>query len=55
MYTPKKVIHLQDGTWWEGRRTRNVHQGSCRKLSEEAALKKARELKAAWLEQEATS
>jgi len=39
----------------EGDKVRSVHLGSCRKISEEEALQKARELKAAWLEQERTS
>jgi len=29
-------------TWREGGQTRNVHLGSCRKISEEAAMQKAR-------------
>lgn len=33
-------------SWWEGSRARNVYLGSTRKLSEEAALVKARKIKA---------
>lgn len=33
-------------TWREGKKVRNVHLGSCRKLSSEEALNKAREMKA---------
>ena len=33
-------------TWRDGRQTRNVHLGSCRKLFREEALRKAREMKA---------
>ncbi len=36
-------------TWREGAKTRNVHLGSCRKRDMEAALQKARKLKAATL------
>jgi hypothetical protein len=42
-------------TWREGGQTRNVHLGSCRKFSEAAAMQKAREMKAAYLEKETTS
>jgi len=33
-------------TWREGRQTRNVHLGSCRKISRGAAMDKARAMKA---------
>lgn len=33
-------------TWREGGKTRNVHLGSCRKMDAEAALQKARAIKA---------
>jgi len=33
-------------SWWEGDRARNVYLGSAAKLSEEAALAKARKMKA---------
>jgi len=33
-------------TWREGTKTRNVHLGSCAKMDIEAALKKARKMKA---------
>jgi hypothetical protein len=33
-------------TWREGGKTRNVHLGSSRKMDAEAALQKAREMKA---------
>jgi len=33
-------------TWREGNKVRNVHLGSCRKISREAALQKARVMKA---------
>ena len=33
-------------SWWEGDRARNVYLGSTVKLSEEAALAKARKMKA---------
>jgi regulator of replication initiation timing len=33
-------------SWWEGDRARNVYLGSVAKLSEEAALEKARKMKA---------
>jgi len=33
-------------TWREGNKVRNVHLGSCRKISREAALQKARAMKA---------
>jgi len=33
-------------TWSEGGKTRNVHLGSCTKMDAEAALQKARKLKA---------
>jgi hypothetical protein len=36
-------------SWHEGDKVRNVHLGSCRKLSQSDALQKARELKAAAL------
>jgi hypothetical protein len=36
-------------SWREGDKVRNVHLGSCKKLDAEAALQKARELKAAAL------
>ena len=42
-------------TWREGGQTRNVHLGSCRKISREEALQKARAMKAAYLEKETTS
>jgi hypothetical protein len=34
-------------SWREGKRVRNMHLGSCKNLDEEAALKKARAVKAA--------
>jgi len=37
-------------SWWEGDRARNVYLGSAAKLSEEAALGKARKMKAEALE-----
>lgn len=37
-------------SWWEGDRARNVYLGSAAKLSEEAALVKARKMKAKALE-----
>jgi len=33
-------------TWREGGKVRNVHLGSCKKISEEEALQKARKRKA---------
>lgn len=33
-------------SWWEGDRARNVHLGSCRKMSHAEALQKARAMKA---------
>jgi hypothetical protein len=33
-------------SWREGSRVRNVHLGSCRKVSRDQALQKAREAKA---------
>jgi hypothetical protein len=36
-------------TWREGDKVRNVQLGSCRKISEEVPLQKARKMKAAWL------
>jgi hypothetical protein len=33
-------------SWREGDKVQNVHIGSCRKLDEEAALQKARKMKA---------
>jgi hypothetical protein len=42
-------------SWREGGKVHNVHLGSCRKISEEEALQKAREMKAAWLGQEKKS
>jgi hypothetical protein len=35
--------------WREGDKVRNIHLGSCRKISEEAALQKARTMEAAYL------
>jgi len=40
-------------SWREGGRTRNVHLGSCKRVSEEAALQKARAMKAEALGQKA--
>jgi len=33
-------------TWREGRKTRNVHLGSCGKMDAEVAMQKARKMKA---------
>jgi hypothetical protein len=42
-------------TWREYGRTRNLHLGSSRKMDAQAALQKARAMKAAYLEQETIS
>jgi hypothetical protein len=42
-------------TWMDGDKVRNVHVGSCRKISEEEALQKDRAMKATWLGQEKKS
>ena len=42
----KKTYVYWYASWWEGSRARNVYLGSTRKLSEEAALVKARKMKA---------
>lgn len=42
----KKTYAYWYASWWEGSRARNVYLGSTRKLSEEAALVKARKMKA---------
>ena len=41
-----KTYHYWMVSWWEGDRARNVHLGSCRKMSQAEALQKARKLKA---------
>ncbi len=41
-----KIYHYWMVSWWEGDRARNVHLGSCRKMSQAEALQKAREMKA---------
>ncbi len=42
----KKTYYYWMASWREGDKVRNVHLGSCKKLDEEAALEKARRLKA---------
>jgi len=59
VYTVEKVKPTAKGeertytywyaSWWEGDRARNVYLGSVAKLSEEAALEKARKIKASAL------
>lgn len=41
-----KTYHYWMASWREGDKVRNVHLGSCKKLDAEAALQKARALKA---------
>lgn len=41
-----KTYHYWMASWREGDKVRNVHLGSCRKVDREAALQKARALKA---------
>ncbi len=56
MWVLEKVIQTKKGprtynywmaSWREGDRTRNVHIGSCAKMNAEAAIKKAKAMKAA--------
>jgi len=42
----KRTYMYWYASWWEGDRARNMYLGSTRKLSEEAALVKARKIKA---------
>ncbi len=44
-----KTYHYWMVSWWEGDRARNVHLGSCRKMSQAEALQKARTIKAEML------
>jgi hypothetical protein len=41
-----KTYHYWMASWREGDKVRNVHLGSCKKLDAEAALQKARKMKA---------
>jgi hypothetical protein len=41
-----KIYHYWMASWREGGKVRNVHLGSCRKMSGEEALQKARSMKA---------
>ncbi len=41
-----KTYHYWMVSWWEGNRARNVHLGSCRKMSQAEALQKAKRMKA---------
>jgi hypothetical protein len=41
-----RTYYYWTATWREGSRTRNMHLGSCAKLDAEAALQKARAMKA---------
>jgi len=41
-----KTYHYWIASWREGEKVRNVHLGSCKKLNAEAALQKARAMKA---------
>ncbi len=45
---PRKYTYWM-ATWREGGKTRNVHLGSCRKMSTDEAMQKARAMKAAAL------
>jgi len=44
-----KTYHYWMASWREGGTVRNVHLGSCRKMDAEAALQKARKMKAGTL------
>ena len=41
-----KTYHYWMASWREGDKVRNVHLGSCKKVDHEAALQKARKMKA---------